>query len=85
MITSATRPGFVPAYANLGNASGFLGGRAIEYYDKAIRLNRRDPRLSGFYDDKGLIYFALHQDDRAIAQRDHDPDHRPKAGMPEEK
>jgi tetratricopeptide (TPR) repeat protein len=40
--------------------------KAIEFFDKAIRLSPRDPDLFFWYYGKSWAYFALQQDDRAI-------------------
>ena len=40
--------------------------KALEYFDKAIRLSPRDPALFNFYEGKSAGYFALKQYDQAI-------------------
>jgi adenylate cyclase len=40
--------------------------KALEYYDKAIRLSPHDPSLFNFHEGKSEAYFALKQYDQAI-------------------
>jgi adenylate cyclase len=48
-------------YAALGQFE-----KALDYYDKALRLSPRDPALFNFYELKSYTYFALKQYDKAI-------------------
>lgn len=40
--------------------------KALEYYDRALRLSPHDPALFNFHEAKSGAYFALKQYDRAI-------------------
>jgi adenylate cyclase len=64
----ALDPIHVSAYGALGLDYVLVGQfqKSIEYTDKAIRLSPHDPDLSLWYHLKGLAYFGLKQDDKAI-------------------
>ena len=56
------------AYATRGEASMALGRyeKALEFFDKAIRLSPHDPVLHYFYGAKARAYNGLKQYDQAI-------------------
>ena len=56
------------AVSILGVAYGELGQfeKALEYFDKAIRLSPHDPALFNFHEAKAWAYFGLKQYDQAI-------------------
>jgi tetratricopeptide (TPR) repeat protein len=64
----ALNPNNAGAYGSLADTYRALGQyeKAIEFYDKAIRLSPRDPVLFAWYCHKGDAYFGLQQYDQAI-------------------
>jgi TolB-like protein/Tfp pilus assembly protein PilF len=64
----ALDPSRVDAMVILGWGYAELGQfeKALEYYDKAIRLSPRDPALFNFHEGKSGAYFALKQYDQTI-------------------
>ena len=64
----ALDPSRVDAMAVLGGAYSGLGQfeKALELFNKAIRLSPHDPALFNFHELKSQMYFALKQYDQAI-------------------
>jgi TolB-like protein/Flp pilus assembly protein TadD len=64
----ALDPNFADAYGLLGHTQLEIGQyqKAIEFYDKAIRLSPQDEQLVFWYLCKGQAYFGLQQYDQAI-------------------
>jgi adenylate cyclase len=64
----ALDPNFADAYGLLGFTQLDIGQyqRAIEFFDKAIRLSPQNQQLAFWYLSKGQAYFGLQQYDQAI-------------------
>jgi TolB-like protein/Flp pilus assembly protein TadD len=64
----ALDPNFADAYGLLGFAQLDIGQyqKAIEFFDKAIRLSPQNQQLAFWYLSKGQAYFGLQQYDQAI-------------------
>jgi adenylate cyclase len=66
--TLALNPTIAEAYGGLGATYSDIGQyqKAIEFFDKAIRLSPQNEALPFFYFGEGLAYFGLQQYDQAI-------------------
>jgi adenylate cyclase len=66
--TLALDPNVSEAYGNMGFTYGEIGQyeKALEFFDKAIRLSAQNQELAHWYFGKGGAYFGLQQYDRAI-------------------
>jgi adenylate cyclase len=66
--TLALDPTLAEAYGGVGATYSDIGQyeKAIEFYDKAIRLSPQNEALLFWYFGEGLAYFGLHQYDQAI-------------------
>jgi adenylate cyclase len=66
--TLALDPNVSEAYGNMGFTYGEIGQyeKAIEFFDKAIRLSAQNQELAHWYFGKGGAYFGLQQYDLAI-------------------
>jgi adenylate cyclase len=66
--TLALNPTIAEAYGGLGATYSDIGQyqKAIEFFDKAIRLSPQNEALPFFYFGEGLAYFGLQQYDHAI-------------------
>jgi adenylate cyclase len=58
----ALDPNFAEAYGNLGHTQVDIGQyqKAIEFFDKAIRLSPQNQQLAFWYGGKAVAYFGLH-------------------------
>jgi TolB-like protein len=67
-LTISLDPSIAEAFLTLGDWYVRLGQfeKAVELFDKALRLSPRDPSVSYWYKDKAYVCFALKRYDEAI-------------------